>query len=667
MNGKTYISLLLILLMAGFAFAQDKRVIAKADKEGVWLVWSPADLAYQGGINVYRQEEGATNWEKITSTPVEWGQYDLGSWIGDDNERKSLKDIADKLRKDGGLEGMAVALLLVKAVENRAFAQYLNLMYEDGSAEPGKRYRYEVKGVLNGTETSFGLSETVKAGTFSPSPAPANVRGGAGDALLQFTWDHDPSQFTGAHVYIKQGRSGRWERLNTRIILPTKIDDGKGNKIYPEWLFSADSIRNGVTYTCMVKGVDFFGFETEASEEFELTPVDLTPPKAAEKLKLTAEGMNVQLNWEAPKDKERVGFDIYRRDDQDTTWKKLNDRKLAPMMTNFRDEVKVGGIGYSYRIAALDASGNENFTDAYSVQIFDLTPPVQVLNLKAKADTGKVVLTWFANPEEDLKGYLVYRLVKGKTTNDTLLLTAQPLDTNHYVDRLPKVLKNDLVYFVRATDENYNQGRLSRPATAKLPDPIPPDAPFLKRILLENEALKLVWLPNLDVDLAGYKVYRSTSEQAPDTAWTVLTPRMLSAKDTAFVDAKGDAGQSYFYRLAAFDDSGNRSKFSNVYQGVVNKKRLKAVPQKVAAKYSGKKKRVEINWEAAEHPSLMGFMVYRKAGENAFAPVSGLITEKEFTDTKIKPGQAYYYEVRAYDKAGNIARSRSLRLEIENE
>ncbi|MEM0998636.1 MAG: hypothetical protein AAGN35_16375 [Bacteroidota bacterium] len=666
MKHKTCISLLLILVMAGMASAQNKRVLANPDEDGVWLVWSPADLAYAGGINVYRQEEGASNWEKVTTNPVEWGQYDLSSWIGGDDERKSLKDIADKLRKDGGLEGMAVALLLVKSVENRAFAQYLNLMYQDRSAAPGKRYRYEIKGVLNGSETSFGTSEVVKAGSFIASPAPADVRAEAGDARLQFSWDHDPAKLTGAHVYYKQGRAGRWQRLNPRVILPTRIDDGKGNKVYPEWLFAADSIRNGVTYTCMVKGVDFFGFETEASEEFELTPVDLTPPKAAEKLKVTAEGMNIQLSWAAPKDKERVGFDIYRRDEQDTTWKKLNDRKLAPLMTNFRDEVKLGGMSYSYRIAALDAAGNENFTDEYSVQIFDLTPPVQVLNLKAKADTGKVVLDWFANPEDDLKGYLVYRLVKGKTGNDTLLLTAQPLDTNHYVDRLPKILKNDLVYFVRATDENYNQGRLSRPVTAKLPDPIPPDAPFLKRIVLENEALKLVWLPNLDVDLAGYQVYRSISEQAPDTAWTALTPRMLSAKDTAFVDAKGDAGQSYFYRLAAFDDSGNRSKFSNAYQGVVNKKRLKAVPQKVAAKYSGKKKRVELSWEAAEQSSLIGFMVYRKAGDKAFAPVSGLIMEKEYTDTKIKPGQAYFYEVRAYDKAGNIAKSRPLRLEIEN-
>ncbi|MEM7037114.1 MAG: hypothetical protein AAF570_09065 [Bacteroidota bacterium] len=664
MKLKTYISLVLMLLLAGQMMAQERRVLAKADADGVWLVWTPADLAYAGGVNVYRQEEGTESWEKVNANPQEWGQFDLTAWIGADNERRSIKDIADKLRKDGGLEGMAVALLLVKSVEHREFAQYLNLMFQDRTAAKGKRYRYEVKGVRNGSESSFGTSEWVDAGNFNATPAPENVRAEAGEASLRFSWDHDPQMLTGAHVYYEQ--AGRWKRLNPRIILPTKIEGKDGKKVYPEWIFIADSLQNGVTYKCMLKGVDFFGFETEASSTFKLTPVDLTPPKAAEKVTVNADGMKVKLNWTAPKDKERVAFDIYRRNEADTTWKKVNARPLPSKMSSFEEELKEGGMAYGYRIASVDAEGNANFTDEYQIQIFDLSPPVQVLNLKAKADTGKVVLNWFENPDEDLKGYLVYRMVKGEKSGDTLLLTAQPLDTNYYVDRLPKVLKNNLVYFVRATDENYNQGKLSRPATAVLPDPIPPAAPFLKRISLENEALKLVWLPNLDVDLSGYRVFRSTSEKAPDTAWTALTPRMLSARDTAFVDSKGDAGQSYFYRLAAYDNAGNQSEFSNVYQGVVNKKRLKAVPKKVAGKYSNRKKHVELSWEATEQAGLQGFMVYRKTGQKSYLPISGLLQNKEYIDNKVKTGQTYYYEVRAYDKAGNAANSQPLRIEIEN-
>lgn len=654
-------------LMLSFSAVMGQRtVLAMPDDGGVWVRWTSPDLKSTNGINVYRQENGAGEWKLLNAQPFTYGQTDISGLMAQNKDIKNAKEMADGLRKKNQLEGIGLALVLTNAVESREFSSYLGIIYHDKSAEVGKEYRYEVKEVRGGSESSYGVSASVKAGKQKPGAAVKDIKTKVGDAKLSFSWNPEPDRLTGAHVYYKIGGSN-WQRLNKKIILPSKMVQKNGEKAYPEWLYLADSLQNGTTYTCILKGVDFFGFETEASQEFKLTPLDKTPPPQVSKFELKSNVDKVTATWVLPKGKGVEGINVYRLKGMDTVWVKVNKQPLPPTAVKFEDEVNEQGVTYTYAVATIDKAGNENRTVGQFVTVRDVKPPLQVRNLKAVADTGVIKLTWFPNPEKDLKGYLVYRMAKTNGSADTIQITSSAVAANSYNDTLPKVAKNAFVYFVKAVDTSYNVSVFSASATALLPDPEPPQTPTIKSIRKEAEALRLVWLPGMESDLAGYFIYRSTSEKGPDSIWKPLMERPLSAKDTAYNDRTIAAGQVYFYSVQAIDNAGNRSGRSESFSGNVTTMRLKAVPQDIEVKHGKGKPEATITWSLPQGADVIGCMVYRKQGKEEFLPVSGLVQDFKVVDQGLKKGNTYYYEIRAFDKVGNFAKSAPITLTVEAE
>jgi uncharacterized protein len=661
-----HIGMVLLLVMLAQASHGQRKVLAMPDDGGVWVRWTEPNLKSKNGINVYRQEAGAGEWKLLNATPFSYGQADLGAAIAQNPSLKRTKELADGMREKDKLEGIGLALVLTNAVESREFSNYLGIIYQDKTAQPGKEYSYEAREVAAGGETSYGQSPLVKAGKLQRGSAPTEVKSKEGDGKLFFAWNPEQTRLTGAHIYYKIG-GGNWLRFNKKIILPSKLPQKGGEDKFPEWLYFADSLQNGTTYTCMIKGVDFFGFETEPSAEFKLTPIDKTPPAQVGKFDLQVVADKVTATWDLPNAKGVEGFNIYRLKGSDSVFTKLNKQPLVVSQRKYEETVEEVGVAYTYAIGTLDKSGNENRTEGRSIQVYDTKPPVQVRNLKAVADTGVIKLTWFPNPEKDLRGYLVYRMAKLATKGDTILVTPAAVTTNSYQDNLPKVAKNPFVYFVRAIDTSYNQGVLSAPAMASLPDPEPPQTPTIKRIRKEAESLKIVWLPGMESDLEGYIVYRSTKETGPDSIWKPLMERLLGAKDTAYADRNIEAGVSYYYCVQALDQAGNRSGKSEPFMGSVTTMRVKAVPQDIEIKHGKGKPEATLTWTLPKNDDVIGCMVYRKEGKDQFLPVSGLVKDYKVTDTGLKKGSTYYYEIRAFDKVGNFAKSAPVTLTIEGE
>lgn len=661
-----YGTALVFLLAGGLRMPAQRQVIAMPADDGVWVRWTEPDLKGSPSINVYRQEASGGEWIKLTPQPLSYGQVDITPETARNAAVRNAKDMADALCKQGKMEGIGLALVLTTAVESREFSQYLGIIYQDKTAQAGQEYRYEVREVGAGSEKPYGQSARIKAGRLIPGMAVEEVKAQAGDGQLSFSWKPDPSRLTGAHVYYRLGAEA-WKRMNQRLILPARVLDSKGEKTYPEWLFTADSLQNGVTYACMVRGVDLFGYETEASAELRLTPVDKTPPAQVGKFNLAVNAEKVTLTWDLPNARGVDGIHIYRARGADTTWTRLTKQPLSPTAKRYDDLVDEMGQVYTYAVATLDKAGNENRTEGRFVEVRDVKPPVQVRNLKAVADTGVIKLTWFPNPEKDLKGYHVYRMAKTKAGGDTIQVTRFPVTQPSYNDTLPKVAKNTFLYCVSAVDTSYNEGMKSIPATAFLPDPEPPQVPTLKAIRKESETILIVWLPNLELDLAGYIVYRATQEHGPDSIWKPLMERPLSAKDTTFADRHMEAGQAYYYRVQALDQAGNRSAMSDPFMGSITTLRLRAVPQDIQIKHGKGKPDATLTWTLPKTQDVIGCMVYRKQGKEEFLPVSGLVQEYKVTDTGLKKGNTYYYEIRAFDKVGNYSKSAPVTLTVDAE
>ncbi|MEK6227674.1 MAG: LamG-like jellyroll fold domain-containing protein, partial [Chloroflexota bacterium] len=92
-------------------------------------------------------------------------------------------------------------------------------------------------------------------------------------------------------------------------------------------------------------------------------------------------------------------------------------------------------------------------------------------------------------------------------------------------------------------------------------DTTPPAAPQnLSASAAINGSVTLTWNANSEPDLAGYSVYRSTTSPV-STAGPALNPSLLIG--TGYTDTTVTNGTPYYYVVAAFDTSNNRSNASN--------------------------------------------------------------------------------------------------------
>ena len=106
-----------------------------------------------------------------------------------------------------------------------------------------------------------------------------------------------------------------------------------------------------------------------------------------------------------------------------------------------------------------------------------------------------------------------------------------------------------------ATDAAGNTRSDSFTVTVTAPvDTTPPAAPTGLIANVTTVAVALDWTDNMETDLAGYRVYRSTTANGP---WTRLTASVLTS--SAYVDTSAPVGAEVFYQIMSVDLGGLES------------------------------------------------------------------------------------------------------------
>jgi fibronectin type 3 domain-containing protein len=72
----------------------------------------------------------------------------------------------------------------------------------------------------------------------------------------------------------------------------------------------------------------------------------------------------------------------------------------------------------------------------------------------------------------------------------------------------------------------------------------------------------LFFAANIEPDIAGYNIYRSSDPNLPRESWTKLNEELLTR--TSFQDERVESGRRYYYYLTAIDQAGNVSAPSEV-------------------------------------------------------------------------------------------------------
>lgn len=172
-------------------------------------------------------------------------------------------------------------------------------------------------------------------------------------------------------------------------------------------------------------------------------------------------------------------------------------------------------------------------------------------------DGSRLLVHWSANPESDIIGYNVYSGRMSQTYSDT-----------HFVDGVSTTsdtltgLMTDTTYYIAVTavdvDSNESYSAVEITAVPRITPLAPTDVVATPIV----SGIRIDWLPNMEVDLDGYRVYRRINEnQTYDSLNTILL------NDTTFTNAPLSGADKYYYTVRAFDLYGNWSPMSEEAYG----------------------------------------------------------------------------------------------------
>lgn len=250
----------------------------------------------------------------------------------------------------------------------------------------------------------------------------------------------------------------------------------------------------------------------------------------------------------------------------------VTDSDFALNQKTYVDTLQFAGqeARLRYAIRFVNASGQKA---AFS-NFFLIEPTSKIANnptsLKFQVTQEAVRLVWdipTANVDgsapANILGYNVYR--RGTADQRFKRLNDQPVKTPAFSDNFFEFEKR-YNYLVRAV----SLGRNGQPVESDgsnaidvLPrDTFPPAPPNAITIAAAPNNISIFFATNIEKDVVGYRVYRTTNPNLPKSAWELLTPQNI--KTNTFQDTRVESGKTYHYYLTAIDKFRNVSEPSEV-------------------------------------------------------------------------------------------------------
>jgi hypothetical protein len=254
--------------------------------------------------------------------------------------------------------------------------------------------------------------------------------------------------------------------------------------------------------------------------------------------------------------------------------------KDAKDVLTYTDKLGLGGeiTRLRYAIRYVNASGQRAaFSNFLLIEpAVRIAQPPRLLSIEIAE--GGITLNWeppVANIDGsvpvNLLGYNVYRLDEKQTeAGATPLNAGQPVSGTQFVDKTFKFGQN-YKYLVRSVSLGTEGAQVesldSNTLSTSPRDTYPPAAPGPVTINAAPGRLSIFFPANLETDVAGYNIYRSTDPDLAKDRWTKLNSTLLTK--TTFQDENVEAGKKYYYYLTAVDQTGNVSQLSDVVSETV--------------------------------------------------------------------------------------------------
>lgn len=331
-------------------------------------------------------------------------------------------------------------------------------------------------------------------------------------------------------------------------------------------------------------------------------------------------GNSVVLTW--PMDRRFSTFDIECRYNGGE-WQKLNKRPFLTLITFENEEdaenhyehkdLKMGK--YEYRVCGYDAFGDKSeYSDVLEVELKDIVGPgapmIRIFKLENTPDSTVYANVYWKKSvfEPDFVGYDVYiynSMVDSlwvKINGDRQIV---PTDTV-FRFKMPHVSTTLVTVAAVDTAGNYSP---SEPQQIHISDLVPPTPPKnLKAVVSPGGSVMITWSPSPEKDTYKYQLYSSNSLAEP---FIGMANKLVS--DTVVFDTiavKGTNQRFKFYRVRAFDHSGNESDFSEVLR--VTRKNYKRPESPRIDSLKVTDDHVYMTWFPSPEDDIERYFVYRR-------------------------------------------------------
>jgi fibronectin type 3 domain-containing protein len=304
------------------------------------------------------------------------------------------------------------------------------------------------------------------------------------------------------------------------------------------------------------------------------------------------------------------------------------------------------GATYRYRVRSFDESGRvgEAVSDEASATTAPLPAPPQGLRAYSHLPR-QVALTWRHAAEPSVHEYVIYRSPTATGEFEPIARVSGRFRASFLDERLGDL--RVLYYRVAAVNQAGGEGTPSPPARAVTKaDPLPPIG--LRVVEQRLGANRLTWEPNVERDLAGYRLLRQRADQEAADVVATLEPTTTEAWDEALA-----ADERVTYRVVAFDRDQLESEPSDAIEVRSQGYGLRGVPEAGA---------VRLSWRGRSEEGFTGARVLRvgwwRRHEIARTAAG------EFVDRDVSPGNRYRYQVVLEDAAGRPAPESAI-VEVE--
>lgn len=476
--------------------------------------------------------------------------------------------------------------------------------YVVSSLSAGTSFSVQVK-ACNAAGCSAASTATLTA---TRPLAPTGLALESQDGELLVSWTASASSVVdGYRVWFREGTSGAFSEWTAGVAdtSPTGVS----------------GLVNGTSYQVYVEAFNDGG--ATASSTVAATPVALPDAPAAPTSSALAAA--VSLTWSAPASDggaEITAYEVESSFDGGLTWSPETTSTTSPVTVSGL----TNGVGYVFRVAAVNAAGTGPFSDP-SVESVPRTTASAPLDVNGTEGAGLVELEW-STPTND-GGATVSDYVVQFSANDGLSWSPFADGTSSLTSATVTGLSNGTSYVFRVAAVNAagtGSFSLVSPEVVPRTTPAQPAAPTAGTIAVSS--VEVLWsAPSSDggATLTGFTLYRNGALIAS-----------LPASSTSYTDSLLAAGTNYSYQVAAANVAGSSSVSSALAVAT-----LPDAPTALLA--SPANQAITFSWTASASPVLTGYKVFYKAsaagsytewtpGSNDTSPttITGLVNGTEY-------------------------------------